>query len=178
MYNRNLFEIIYDDHKEIYDLDTLNCYLIYMSFEELISDLDNINLNDENYIIKIDKDKSLFSKDWILKYETFKHNNICLILYKEEPDYIKVAEMEYINVELSDIEVLFKEINILKKENDDLKNKISLFKNLTEISKKRYFVEEFGFEEKRSELDDEKRVIGYKKLISECMIETGKNKFK
>ena len=123
MYNRNLFEIIYDDHKEIYDLDTLNCYLIYMSFEELISDLDNINLNDENYIIKIDKDKSLFSKDWISKYETFKHNNICLILYKEEPDYIKVAEIEYINVELTDIEVLFKEINILKKENDYLKIK-------------------------------------------------------
>ena len=130
MYNRNLFEIVYEDHKEIYDLDTLNCYLIYMPFDELISNLDNINLNDDNQIIKIDKDKKLFSKDWISKYETFKHNNMCLILYKEEKNYIKVAEIEFINFELSDIDVIFKEINNLKKENVNLKNRISELENI------------------------------------------------
>ena len=101
-----------------------------MTFDELISNLDNINLNDDNQIIKIDKDKKLFSKDWISKYETFKHNNMCLILYKEEKNYIKVAEIEFINFELSDIDVIFKEINNLKKENVNLKNRISELENI------------------------------------------------
>ena len=156
MYDKNLFEIVYEDHKEIYDLDTLNCYLIYMSFNELISKLDlidlndnneminkldPIDLNDNNIIIKINRDKSLFSKDWILKYETFKANNMCLILYKQEPDYIKVAEIEFISVELSDIEFLFNELNkckneiaISKKENEQLKNKIFELENLNNQS--------------------------------------------
>ena len=125
MYDKNLFEIVYDDHKEVYDLDSLNCYLIYMSFDQLISNLNNIDLNDNNEIILINKDKTLFSIDWFSKYNTYKYNNMCLILYKQEPDYIKVAEIEFINVEFSDNELIFKEINFLKKENNYLKNKIN-----------------------------------------------------
>ena len=162
MYNRNLFEIVYEDHKEIYDLDTLNCYLIYMTFDELISNLDNINLNDDNQIIKIDKDKKLFSKDWISKYETFKHNNMCLILYKEEKNYIKVAEIEFINFELSDIDVIFKEINNLKKENVNLKNRISELENIN----------------KQPVISDElSTYFEYKKLISKCFIENNNNNY-
>ena len=134
MYDKNLFEIVYDEHKELYDLDTLNFYLIYMSFDELIRTLNMIDLNNNDEIIKINKDIKLFSTDWFLKYKTYKYNNKCLILYKQEPDYIKVAEIEFISVELSDIEFLFNEIKVLKKENENFKNKISELENLNQFN--------------------------------------------
>ena len=132
-----------------------------MTFDELISNLDNINLNDDNEIIKIDKDK-LFSKNLISKYESFKHNNMCLILYKEEKDYIKVAKIEFINVELSDIKFILKDINNFKKENINLKNRISELEN---INKQPLIFDELS------------TYFEYKNLISKFFIENNNNNY-